>query len=334
MTIKVFQVDRGAELEPYDVERKMIEDAGGELVIADCNSEDEVIAQAGDAEIFWVSWEPYMSRRVMEALPNCRLVVRWGVGYDQIPVKDATELGVAVGNAPAYGTDDVAEHAISLLLATARRIPWLHGGMVAGGWPSISDGTVHRLKGRTLGVIGVGRIGSAAARRGIGLGFRVIGYDKYRPASELSAMGVEPKGSMAEVLEQSDYVTIHVPLTDETRGMVTEGMLAKLRPDAILVNTSRGPVIDEAALTDVLREHRIEAAALDVYQQEPLQADSPLRSLDNVILSPHAAGYSIEAMADLRVDMGNTAAEWIRNSWSERVVNPQVKANLRPRLHS
>jgi D-3-phosphoglycerate dehydrogenase / 2-oxoglutarate reductase len=333
VTVKVFQVDRGAELEPYDVERRMIEAAGGELIVENCQSEDEVIAKAGDAEIFWVSWEPYMSRRVMEALPNCRLVVRWGVGYDQIPVRDATELGVAVGNAPAYGTDDVAEHAISLLLATARRIPWLHAGMVGGGWPAISEGVVHRIKGRTLGVIGVGRIGSAAARRGIGLGMRVIGYDKYRPAAELSAMGVEPMGSMAEVLEQSDYVTIHVPLNDETRGMVNEQMLAKLRPEAILVNTSRGPVVDEAALTDVLRDRRITSAALDVYEMEPLGADSPLRSLDNVILSPHAAGYSIEAMADLRYDMGNTAADWIRNGWSERVVNPEVRSHLRPRLH-
>jgi D-3-phosphoglycerate dehydrogenase len=333
MTIKVFQVDRGEELEPYDVEREIIQRAGGELFVGNCQSEDEVIARAGDAEIFWVSWEPFMSRRVMEALPNCRLVVRWGVGYDQIPVKDATEIGVAVGNAPAYGTDDVAEHAIALLLATARRIPWLHAGMVGGGWPAISEGVVHRIKGRTLGVIGVGRIGSAAARRGIGLGMRVIGYDKYRPADELRAMGVEPVG-MDEVLETSDYVTIHVPLNDETRGLITERLLAKLRPEAILVNTSRGPVIDEAALTDVLRDRRITAAALDVFQTEPLQADSPLRGLDNVILSPHSAGYSIEAMTDLRADMANTAAEWIRDSWSGRVVNPEVRARQRPRLHS
>ena len=332
MTIKVFQVDRDEGLEPYDVEWRMIEAAGGELVIGNCQSEDEVLAEAGDAEIFWVSWEPWMSRRVMEALPNCRLVVRWGVGYDQIPVRDATALGVAVGNAPAYGTDDVAEHAISLLLATARRIPWLHAGMVGGGWPSIRDGVVHRIKGRTLGVIGVGRIGSAAARRGIGLGMRVIGYDKYRPADELREMGVEPVG-MDEVLETSDYITIHVPLNDETRGLISERLLAKLRPEVILVNTSRGPVIDEAALTDILRDRRIAAAALDVFAMEPLQKDSPLRSLDNVILSPHSAGYSIEAMADLRVDMGNTAAEWIRDGWSGRVVNPEVRPRLRPRLH-
>ena len=274
MTVKVFQVDRGPELEPYDVERGMIERAGGRLVVADCKSEDEVIAKAGDAEIFWVSWEPYMTRRVMEALPNCRLVVRWGVGYDQIPVRDATDLGVAVGNAPAYGTDDVAEHAISLLLATARRIPWLHAGMMSGGWPSISEATVHRMKGRTLGVIGVGRIGSAAARRGVGLGMRVIGYDKYRPADELRAMGVEPVG-IDEVLTDSDYVTIHVPLNDETRGMITAARLAKLRPEAILVNTSRGPVIDEKALIETLRARRITAAALDVFEREPLAGRQP-----------------------------------------------------------
>ena len=333
MTVKVFQVDRGDEQEPYDVERRMIEAAGGELIVENCKSEDEVLAKAGDAEIFWVSWEPYMSRRVMQALPNCRLVVRWGVGYDKIPTRDATELGVAVGNAPAYGTDDVAEHAIALLLSAARRIPWLHAGMVGGGWPVISDGVVHRITGRTLGVIGVGRIGSAAARRGIGLGMRVIGHDKYRPDHELQAMGVEPMG-IEQVLEQSDYVTLHVPLNDETRGLITRDRLGKLRPEAILVNTSRGPVVDEPALIELLQKRGITAAALDVFAYEPLAADSPLRGLDNVILSPHVAGYSIEAMADLRVDMGNTAAEWIRNGWSARVVNPEVRPRLRPRLHS
>ena len=333
MTVKVYQVDRAAEFDSWDVERSMIGAAGGELVVDNCMSEEDVIARADDAEIFWVSWDPWMSRRVMEALPNCRLVVRWGVGYDQIPIRDATELGIAVANAPAYGTDDVAEHAIALLLSTARRVPWLHAGMMSGGWPSIAAVPVHRIKGRTLGVIGVGRIGSAAARRGIGLGLRVLGYDKYRPADELRAMGVEPV-SMEALLAESDYVTLHVPLNDETRGLMSRERLAMLRPEAILVNTARGPVIDEPALIDLLQRRAITAAALDVYAYEPLAVDSPLRSLDNVVLSPHAAGYSIEANADLRVDMGNTAAEWIRDSWSGRVLNPEVKSRLRPRLHT
>ncbi len=335
MTVKVFQVDDGAGLEPLDDERAVIEAAGGELIVENCKSEDEVLAKAGDAEIFWVAWDPWMSRRVMAALPNCRLVMRWGVGYDQIPIRDATDLGIAVANAPAYGTDDVAEHAIALLLSTARNIPFLHGGMIGaqGGWPSVANRPMHRMKGRTLGVVGVGRIGSAAARRGIGLGLRVIGYDKYRPDHELQAMGVEPV-SLDRLLEESDYVTLHVPLNDETRGMISRARLAQLRPEVILVNTARGPVIEEAALIDVLRERKITAAALDVYGYEPLALDSPLRSLDNVVLTPHVAGSSFEANIDLRADMVNTVVEWIRDSWSPRVLNPQVRPNLRPRLHS
>lgn len=330
MPITVLQVDRGRDLEPYPVEREIIEAAGGRLVIENCQSEDEVIARAGDAEILWVNWDPLVTRRVMEALPTCQFVVRWGVGYDQIPVGDATELGVAVGNAPAYGTDDVAEHAIALLVGAARRVPWLHAGVVGGGWPHSNERPIHRMKGRTLGIVGVGRIGSAAARRGIGLGLRVLGNDPYRPASELREMGVEPVG-LDELLAESDYVSLHVPLNDETRGLLSRERLAKLRPEAILVNTSRGPVIDEVALIEVLRERRITAAALDVFASEPLPVESPLRGLHNVILTPHAAGYSIEAMADLRADMANTAAEWIRTGWSARVVNPQVRERLRPR---
>ena len=332
MTVKVLQVDPGSDQE-FSYETEAIAKAGGELVVGSATTEDDVLAQAGDAEIFWVSWLPIVTRRVMEQLPNMRLVMRWGVGYDQIPVKDATDLGIAVANAPAYGTDDVAEQAIALLVATARQVPWYHNQMVGGGWGLQLDRPIHRMKGRTLGVIGVGRIGGAAARRGIGLGMRVIGYDKYRPADELREMGVEPVG-MEQLLAESDYVTIHTPLNDETRGLIGEGELAKLQPHVILVNTSRGPVIDQAALIDVMRSRRIAAAALDVFESEPLDADHELRHMDNVIVTPHMAGYSVEAMADLRADMCNTVAEWIRDSWSPRVLNPEVKGSLRPRASS
>ena len=331
MTIRVFQVDPLPELEPWALERERIERAGGELVIGDCHSEADVLSRAGDSEIFWVSWEPFMTREVMAALPNCRLVVRWGVGYDQIPVRAATELGVAVGNAPAYGTEDVAEHAIALILAASRHVAWFHCAIAAGGYPDSTSRSIHRMIGRTLGIVGVGRIGSAVARRGIGLGLRVIGFDPYRPAPELSALGVEPV-AMDQLLAESDFVSLHVPLNDETRGLMTRERLARMRPEAILVNTSRGPVVDEAALIDALRSHTISGAALDVFEREPLATDSPLRTLDNVVLTPHAAGFSIEAWADLRADMCNTAAEWIRDGWSARVVNPEVRARLRPRL--
>jgi D-3-phosphoglycerate dehydrogenase len=202
--------------------------------------------------------------------------------------------------------------------------------MSGGGWGLQVERPIHRMKGRTLGVIGVGRIGGAAARRGVGLGMRVLGYDKYRPADELREMGVEPVG-LNELLAESDYVTIHTPLNDETRGLMGREELAKLRPDAILVNTSRGPVIDQEALIETMRNRRIAAAALDVFESEPLDAAHELRSMDNVIVTPHMAGYSVEALADLRADMCNTVAEWIRDSWSGRVLNPEVRDRLRPR---
>ncbi|RIK16102.1 MAG: imidazole glycerol phosphate synthase subunit HisH [Acidobacteria bacterium] len=187
--------------------------AGGELVVGSAKTEQDVLDQAGDAEILWISWLSIVPRRVLEQLPDVRLVMRWGVGYDQIPVRDCTDLGIAVANAPAYGTDDVAEQAIALLVATARQVPWYHNQMVAGGWGLRQDRPIHRMKGRTLGVVGVGRIGSAAARRGIGLGMRVIGYDKYRPADELREMGVEPVG-LDEVLPE-----VQAPLLGVCLGM-------------------------------------------------------------------------------------------------------------------
>lgn len=329
MAIKVFQVDPTPDQE-FSFETEAIARAGGELIVGSATTEQDVLDQAGDAEILWVSWLSIVPRRVLEQLPHVRLVMRWGVGYDQIPVADCTELGIAVANAPAYGTDDVAEQAIALLVATARQVPWYHNQMVEGGWGLRLDRPIHRMKGRTLGVIGVGRIGSAAARRGIGLGMRVVGYDKYRPADELREMGVEPV-SLDEVLRESDYVTLHTPLNAETRGMIGEGELAMLKPTAILVNTSRGPVIDQAALIDVMRSRRIAAAALDVFENEPLDPHHELRHMDNVIVTPHMAGYSVEASADLRADMCNTVAEWIRDSWSPRVLNPEVRSHLRPR---
>lgn len=333
MTVKVFQVDPLPELEPWTAERSAIEHAHGQLVIGDCHSAAEVLERAGDAEIFWVSWEPYMTREVMSALPHCRLVVRWGVGFDQIPVDAATDLGVAVANAPAYGSQDVAEHTIALLLSAARHISWFHRAVAEGGYPEVAGRSIHRMVGRTLGIIGVGRIGSAVARRGLGLGLRVVGFDRYRSDDDLRALGVEPV-DLERLLEESDYVSLHVPLNRETRGLMTAARLGRMRREAILVNTSRGPVVDEEALIEVLRAQRIAAAALDVFQHEPLPTDSPLRKLDNVVLTPHAAGFSIEAWADLRADMCKTAADWIRDSWSERVVNPEVRARLRARLDS
>lgn len=330
MTICVFQIDQSPRLMPYTYEAAAIKAVGGEFVVGNCKTEDEVIAGGQGAEILFISGMRQATAKVMDALPECRLMVRWGVGYDVIDVDAATERGIAVANAPTYCGDEVAEHAITLLMAIGRRMVWAHERMRRGEWTP-ADGPIHRLTGRTLGIIGCGRIGAKVAARAQGLGFRVIAYDKYRPADELRAIGVEPR-SFDEVLAEVDYLTLHVLLTNETRGLIDAAAFAKMKPDAMLVNTSRGAVIDQDALIDALASGRLAGAALDVFDGEPLAADSPLRTMEHVVLTPHTAAFSIESIEALRQEMCDTVAQWIATGWSERIVNPAVRPHLRQRL--
>jgi D-3-phosphoglycerate dehydrogenase len=312
---------------PYSYERETIRAAGGELVLTTCESEADVIAQAQDAEIILVSWAKVVTPAVMDALPRVRLIARWGVGYDMIDADAATERGIAVVNTPTYCGDEVAEHTIALLFACARQVTWTHERLRNGDY-RIPTVAVHRLAGRTLGIIGCGRIGSKVARRAIGLGLNVIAYDKYRPADDLRAIGVEPR-SFDDVLSQADYLTLHTPLNPSTRHLINASALAKIRPETMLINTSRGGVIDETALVQALSSGRLAAAGLDVYEREPLAPDHPLRALENVTLTPHVAAWSEESIERLRVEMCETIVEWITTGWTANVVNPEVRATLR-----
>lgn len=332
MTVKVFQVDPRALMMPYSYEREAIQAAGGEFILGDCHTEDDVIAQAGaaDAEILLVAGKPLVTGRVLSALPKVRYAIRTGVGYDVIDIDAATERGVAVGNAPTYCGEEVAEHAIALLMAVARRIVWAHERIRAGGWV-YPGGPIHRLTGKTLGIIGCGNIGSKVAARAQGLGMTVIAYDKFRPDDELRAIGVEPV-SFDEALARADYVSIHVLLNAGTRKLIDAAALAKMKPDAMLVNTSRGPVVDQEALADALESGHLGGAALDVFEVEPLAADSRLRTMEHVILTPHHASYSIESIQGLREEVCANVAEWIATGWASNVRNPEVRDHLRPRL--
>ncbi len=330
MTIEVLQVDPVASLQPYDRERRAIEAAGGRLVIGDCKTDEDVLRQGRDSEILLISWLP-IPGRVMRDLPALRLIVRWGVGYDQIDVPAATDLGIAVANAPTYCTEEVAEHTIALLVSAARRVPWQHEQMRAGGWPTIQTQPMRRLAGRRLGLLGLGRIGAAVAQRAQGLGLRILDHDPFLSADAVRAQGVEPCG-LDELLAEADFVSVHINLSQDTRGLLNEARLRRMKPDAILINTSRGPVVDEAGLIRVLQDGHLAGAALDVFEREPLGPDNPLRTLPNVILTPHAASWSAEAWDGLRAEVSQAAADWIRESWCRSVVNPQVRERLRPRL--
>lgn len=331
MTVTVFLADPHPRLAPYDPIADRLAANGGRLVLGTCETEADLIAQAGEAgaEVILIAWRRIGGAAVMDALPKVRLMIRLGIGYDQIDDVAATERGIAAGNCPTYCAEEVAEHTIALLYGSARQMVWMHEQLRAGGWTP-SKTPIHRIKGQTLGLVGCGSIGSKVAWRARGLGLNVIAYDKFRPDEELRALGVEPV-SLDELLERSDFVSLHVPLNAGTRGLLSEGKLAKLKPTAYLINTSRGPVIDQAALTDVLAAGRIAGAALDVFEVEPLDPASPLRKLENVILTPHQAASSEEAIAGLKEELTVNLIDWINTSWSNAVRNEEVRERLRPR---
>jgi D-3-phosphoglycerate dehydrogenase len=325
---KVFQVDDSHFLVPYTYETARLSEAGITLEEGFCESPDDVIERGADADVLWLSWKPNIDRAILEMMPRLRLVIRWGIGYEQIDLETATELGIAVANAPTYGTDDVAEHTLALLFALERHIVSFDGDMRKGGWTTPQPGSIRRIRGRTVGLLGVGRIGAAFAHRAKGIGLEVIGFDRYRSAEDFAGIGVE-QVSLDELAARSDYVSVHVPHTPETNGIVDIGFLGQMKPTAYLINTSRGKVVNEVDLVEALKAGTIAGAGLDVFWTEPLPPDSPLRTLPNVILTPHYAGYSADSWADLREEMCRTTIEFLTNGWAETIVNPQVRERLR-----
>lgn len=328
---RVFQVDDTHLLVPYDYEVARLAKVGISLEEGLCETAEDVIERGSDADVLWLAWKPHLNRDILARLPKLRLVARWGIGFEQIDLDAATELGIAVANAPTYGTEDVAEHTLALLLALERRLVSFDADMRSGGWKAPAAGSIRRIRDRTVGLLGVGRIGAAFARRANGIGLQVIGHDAYRTREDFASIGVEPV-SIDELTARSDYISVHVPHTAETNGMVDARFLGNMRQSAYLINTSRGKVVNEPDLIDALRTGSIAGAGLDVFETEPLSEDSPLRTLPNVILTPHYAGYSTEAWADLREEMCRTTIDFLTTGWAQTIVNPAVRDRLRQAL--
>jgi len=290
----------------------------------------EVIARTRDADALIISSSP-VSRRVMESLEGVQAVMRTGVGYDVIDVPAATELGVVVINVPDIWIREVANHALALLLAWNRRIVTLDREVRGGTWSGRVLGAVTgSLHGETVGIVGLGNIGSAFARRIAALETHVIACDPYVDDARFKTLGVE-RVDLPTLAARADYVSVHALLNAETRGLLNEAFFRRMKPTACLVNTSRGPIVDEAALARALREGRLAGAALDVFEEEPLAADSPLRRLDNVILTPHAAYFSSPAVAQVPKRCGEEIARVLLKERPLNVVNPEVYAPGRVR---
>ena len=263
---------------------KPIREAGIELACRKCHSPEEVEAFAKDADLVWMfGANPGLTGNVLRRLPKCKGIFRSGSGVDALPCAEAKELGIEVLNTPESIAESVAEHAVTLLFSLIRRVVHYDKGVRAGNW-ELPNGMNWHISGRTLGLVGYGRIARMVEQMVSGFRMKVLHYDPFVPDSM----------DLDELLKQADYVSLHCPLTDDTRGLIDARRLALMKPNALLVNTSRGPVVDEPALVEALKNGTIAGAALDVLCEEPPAKDHPLFGLDNVILTPHIAAFSAD----------------------------------------
>ncbi|MDQ3870598.1 MAG: C-terminal binding protein [Chloroflexota bacterium] len=309
-----------------DLEREVLDRAGLELVPVQCRTEDDVIRLCADADGLLNQFAP-LTRRVFARLSRCRVVARYGVGVDNVDVHAATEFGIAVCNVPDYAVEEVSDHAIALLMALVRRTHLLDRAVRAGRWDFSVARPVRRMHGRVLGIVGLGRIGRATARKAAGLGLRVVAHDAQAGEPGFDR-GVAEMVSLETLLRESDYISVHVPLTPETRHLVNEESLRMVKREAILVNTGRGGVVDTDALVAALQDGRLAAAGLDVLEQEPIPAGHPLLALESCIITPHAAWYSEEAFVELKTKAAQEVAAVLTGGEPRYCLNPDA---LRPR---
>ena len=287
-----------------DIERAIIEGAGLELVAAQCKSEDDVIDVAQDADAIIAQYAT-IGAKVINALTRCRVIARYGTGVDIVDVDAATRRNILVTNVPNdWCENEVADHAMALLLTVARKLRDYDRATRAGVWLWQSGQPIYRLRGRILGLLSFGAIAQAIAARATGFGMRVIASDPYKTPTDIAAHGAASV-SFDELIEQADYLMIQAPLTPETRDLIDEVQLHRMKPSAILINTARGPIVNDRALYRALKEGWIAGAGLDDIEEEPAKVrdwkpTNPLFGLDNVIITPHAAYYSEEAIHTVR----------------------------------
>jgi D-3-phosphoglycerate dehydrogenase / 2-oxoglutarate reductase len=277
-----------------------------EIRMAKSAGTDDILAVARDADAILVTYAK-LPAELLRQLTRCKVIGRFGLGVDNIDIKTAAELGIIVTYVPDYCMPEVSDHAMALLLALARKVPYSNALVQSGRWEMPAVAPLRRLKGQVLGLIGFGNIPRALAPKAQAFGLDVIAHDPYLPADVLAACGVTG-ASFDDLLARSDFISIHAPLMPATRGLLNAAAFAKMKTGALIVNTARGPLIDEAALIAALDRGHLGGAALDVVASEPLTKDSALLHRDNVILTPHAAFYSVEALVELQTKCASDVA--------------------------
>lgn len=300
------------------VERAILAEVDCELIESPDNKEATLAALAPGMDAILTCWAP-TSARVIAAADRCRHIARTGIGLDNIDVARATERGIVVTNVPDYCLREVAEHTIALLFALGRKVAAYHMAIKQREYNLVAQLPIERIEGKTLGLVGVGQIGSLVAAKAAALGLRVIGTNRSR---QMPA-GV-PWRPLEELLAESDFLSLHPPLSPETRHIINRDTLALMKPSAFLINTSRGGLVDHAALAEALAAGRIAGAALDVQDPEPPELATPPWNDPRVIVTPHVAFYSTEATDELRNRVARQVVAFLRGERPENVVNPVV----------
>ncbi len=304
-----------------DPAREVLAKIGGELCLAQDSTPEAILRVAADADALLVTYAKITAEMIRQ-MKRCRIISRFGIGVDNVDIAAATFAGIVVTKVPDYCIDEVSDHAMALLLTLVRKIPYANSLVHAGRWEMPAVAPIHRLRGTVLGLVGFGKIPQLVAPKARAFGIKVIAFDPYIPLDVMTRAGVE-KVEFDELLKRSDYVSIHSPLLPETRHLFNAEAFRKMKPTAYLVNTARGPIVDEAALAHALDAQQIAGAALDVLSQEP-PAGSPLFGRNNVILTPHTSFYSVESLVELQVKAAEEVVRVLSKQAPRNPVNPEA----------
>ena len=300
-----------------------VEDTDAGAIIEAVKGADVMLSQghAMDAQVF-----DHMGRN-----GRCKGMVSFGHGFDGIDLESATENGIILANTASFGTEEVSNHTMMLFLVASRKFVLHHKLVTSGVWTREHLYPMGHISGQTFGIIGLGYIGRAVARKAKAFGMNVIAHDPLKPSWDIKEYGVEPVPSVDEVCRRADYLSPHVYLNDATYHMIGERQFQIMKPTAYLINCSRGPVVDEKALIEALQEGRIAGAALDVFEQEPVDPDNPLLKMDNVAVTNHYASHSEAAWERAQTQMGEEAVRIATGSWPMSLINPEVRHVIRDR---
>ena len=315
--------------ESLDVEHEIL-DGLADMIPLQVTDPEAFFPEAADCDALLNTYGGPITAEVMARMPRCKIIARYGIGVDTIDLDAATETGIIVTNNPTYCIEEVAEHTLAMLLSAARKITFYDRQVRGGGWAVPPGKPLFRVAGSTAGLIGFGNIARRVAMAAAALGMRVLYFDPFVEQGQFDAPG--QKAELAKVLAQADYLCVHAPLTPQTRGMLNTEAFAQMKPTSVLINCSRGPIVDTTALIEALDAGQIAGCALDTTDPEPLPEDHTLRTGENVIINPHAAWYSEQAMEGLQRGAPNEVRRVLEGRWPVNVVNKTVRGRNRAGL--